>query len=118
VARRDDDFVAFVDARSAALLRTARLLTAGDQHAAEDLVQTALEKAHVACAVWESDDSFLIPVADRSAEEGGQWSDYDESVQVVRCDVSIVTCERAVDVVQNRVVLESMSSTAFRFATS
>ena len=48
VARRDDDFVAFVDARSAALLRTARLLTAGDQHAAEDLVQTSLEKAYVA----------------------------------------------------------------------
>ena len=50
MARRDDDFVAFVDARSAALLRTARLLTAGDQHAAEDLVQTALEKAYVAWA--------------------------------------------------------------------
>lgn len=48
MARRDDDFVAFVDARSAALLRTARLLTAGDQHAAEDLVQAALEKAYVA----------------------------------------------------------------------
>ncbi|MDR7254889.1 RNA polymerase sigma-70 factor (sigma-E family) [Nocardioides sp. BE266] len=48
MARRDDDFVAFVDARSAALLRTARLLTAGDQHAAEDLLQTALEKAYVA----------------------------------------------------------------------
>ena len=48
MAARDDDFVAFVDARSAALLRTARLLSAGDQHAAEDLVQTALEKAYVA----------------------------------------------------------------------
>ncbi len=48
MARRDDDFVDFVDARSAALLRTARLLSAGDQHAAEDLVQTALEKAYVA----------------------------------------------------------------------
>jgi RNA polymerase sigma-70 factor (sigma-E family) len=48
VARRDDDFVEFVDSRSTALLRTARLLTAGDQHAAEDLVQTALEKAYVA----------------------------------------------------------------------
>ena len=48
MAARDDDFVAFVDARSAALLRTARLLTAGDQHAAEDLVQTSLEKAYVA----------------------------------------------------------------------
>lgn len=48
MAARDDDFVAFVDARSAALLRTARLLSAGDQHAAEDLVQTSLEKAYVA----------------------------------------------------------------------
>ncbi|MBS2939688.1 SigE family RNA polymerase sigma factor [Nocardioides sp. J2M5] len=48
MARRDDDFVAFVDARAAALLRSARLLTAGDQHAAEDLLQTALEKAYVA----------------------------------------------------------------------
>ena len=48
MAARDDDFVAFVDARSAALLRTARLLSAGDQHAAEDLVQTTLEKAYVA----------------------------------------------------------------------
>ena len=48
MSRRDDDFVAFVDARSSALMRTARLLTAGDQHAAEDLVQTALERAYVA----------------------------------------------------------------------
>lgn len=48
MARRDDDFVAFVDARAASLLRSARLLTAGDQHAAEDLLQTALEKAYVA----------------------------------------------------------------------
>ena len=48
MARRDDDFVEFVDSRSTALLRTARLLTAGDQHAAEDLLQTALEKAYVA----------------------------------------------------------------------
>ena len=48
MARRDEDFVAFVDARSAALLRTARLLVGGDRHAAEDLVQTALEKAYVA----------------------------------------------------------------------
>ncbi|UFN43512.1 SigE family RNA polymerase sigma factor [Nocardioides okcheonensis] len=48
MARRDDDFVAFVDARSGALLRSARLLTAGDQHAAEDLLQTALERAYVA----------------------------------------------------------------------
>ena len=43
--RADDeaDFRAFVAARSAALLRTARLLT-GDGHAAEDLVQEALAR--------------------------------------------------------------------------
>jgi RNA polymerase sigma-70 factor (sigma-E family) len=40
----DDGFRDFVAARSHALLRTAYLLT-GDQHLAEDLVQTALEKA-------------------------------------------------------------------------
>ncbi len=38
-----DDFAEFVAARSAALLRTAYLLT-GDRHEAEDLVQTALIK--------------------------------------------------------------------------
>jgi RNA polymerase sigma-70 factor (sigma-E family) len=40
----DEQFADFVAARSHALLRTAYLLT-GDQHLAEDLVQTALEKA-------------------------------------------------------------------------
>ncbi|MCY4724803.1 SigE family RNA polymerase sigma factor [Nocardioides sp. STR2] len=70
MARRDDDFVAFVDARSAALLRTARLLTAGDRHAAEDLVQTALEKAYVA---WPrirrkgAEESYVRSIMTRSA---------------------------------------------------
>ena len=40
------DFASFVRARSAALLRTAYLLT-GDQHLAEDLVQTALARTHL-----------------------------------------------------------------------
>lgn len=35
----------FVDARWSALLRLANLLTGGDRHEAEDLVQTALMKA-------------------------------------------------------------------------
>lgn len=42
----DDEFRGFVAAREAALLRTAYMLT-GDQHLAEDLVQSALEKAAV-----------------------------------------------------------------------
>ena len=43
-AVQDEVFRAFVAARGHALIRTAYLLT-GDQHLAEDLVQTALEKA-------------------------------------------------------------------------
>jgi RNA polymerase sigma-70 factor (sigma-E family) len=41
------EFAAFVASRSTALLRTAYLLT-GDQHAAEDLVQSALARTHQA----------------------------------------------------------------------
>ncbi len=43
-ALEDDEFRGFVMTRGLALLRTAYLLT-GDQQLAEDLVQTALEKA-------------------------------------------------------------------------
>jgi RNA polymerase sigma-70 factor (sigma-E family) len=43
-AVQDEVFRGFVAARGHALIRTAYLLT-GDQHLAEDLVQTALEKA-------------------------------------------------------------------------
>jgi DNA-directed RNA polymerase specialized sigma24 family protein len=39
---RDEEFSAFVRARRVDLLRSACLLTAGDTHLAEDLVQTAL----------------------------------------------------------------------------
>ncbi len=46
-AGHEDEFVAFVAARSSALLRTAFLLTSDWGHA-EDLVQTALAKTYVA----------------------------------------------------------------------
>jgi RNA polymerase sigma-70 factor (sigma-E family) len=45
---RDAEFSAFVRAHRAELLRSACLLTAGDWHRAEDLVQTALAKLYVA----------------------------------------------------------------------
>jgi RNA polymerase sigma-70 factor (sigma-E family) len=45
---RDEEFSAFVRARRSELLRSACLLTAGDPHLAEDLVQTALAKLYVA----------------------------------------------------------------------
>lgn len=44
---RDADFTAYLQARQAQLLRTAYLLT-GDQHQAEDLVQTSLAKLYLA----------------------------------------------------------------------
>ncbi|MFF4969444.1 SigE family RNA polymerase sigma factor [Streptomyces sp. NPDC001037] len=44
-AQAEETFREFVAGRSAALLRTAVLLTGGDRHAAEDLLQTALVKA-------------------------------------------------------------------------
>ena len=40
-----EEFTLFVEARRASLLRTAYLLTSGDAHAAEDLLQAALLKA-------------------------------------------------------------------------
>ncbi|MEV0597522.1 SigE family RNA polymerase sigma factor [Nonomuraea cavernae] len=43
-AADEQDFREFVSARSAALMRLGFLLTGGDQHAAEDLVQAALAK--------------------------------------------------------------------------
>jgi RNA polymerase sigma-70 factor (sigma-E family) len=43
----EDEFTAFVRARSSALLRSACLLTAGDRQAGEDLVQAALAHAFV-----------------------------------------------------------------------
>ena len=46
-AQRDTEFVEFVTAQRTALVRMARLLTAGDDAAAEDLVQTTLTRLYV-----------------------------------------------------------------------
>jgi RNA polymerase sigma-70 factor (sigma-E family) len=54
---RDEEFSAFVTGRRVALLRTACLLTAGDQHMAEDLVQTALARMYVAWPKVRRSDS-------------------------------------------------------------
>lgn len=68
--------------------------------------------------VWETDDSFLLPVADRIGAEGGTTWDFDQFVQVVRCTMSTGACERAGVDVENRVVGDVMASTEFRFAAS
>src|SRR3954468_21400865 len=44
---QDADFTAYLEARQQRLLRTAYLLT-GDQHQAEDLLQTSLAKLYLA----------------------------------------------------------------------
>lgn len=49
---RDEEFRAFVRDRRADLLRTAVLLTAGDRHLAEDLVQTTLTALYVKWPVY------------------------------------------------------------------
>jgi RNA polymerase sigma-70 factor (sigma-E family) len=46
-AGRDTEFLEFVVAHRGRMLRTARLLAGGDQHWAEDVVQTALTKLYV-----------------------------------------------------------------------
>ena len=48
LSTRDEEFSAFVRTSRAGLLRSACLLTAGDSHLAEDLVQTALARLYVA----------------------------------------------------------------------
>jgi len=50
-AERNDEFQAYVLAERADLLRTATLLCAGDQHLAEDLVQSMLTRLYVS---WPS----------------------------------------------------------------
>ena len=46
---RDAEFVEFVTAQRSPLVRMARLLTAGDEAAAEDLVQTTLTRLCHVC---------------------------------------------------------------------
>jgi RNA polymerase sigma-70 factor (sigma-E family) len=50
-SERDEQFRQFVLSRRAELVRTATLLTAGDAHLAEDLVQSTLTKLYLA---WSS----------------------------------------------------------------
>ncbi|MEU4623625.1 SigE family RNA polymerase sigma factor [Actinoplanes sp. NPDC023801] len=56
-SERDREFHEFVARRRGRLLYTARLLTAGDPHLAEDLVQTALTKLYVSWAAFSRADN-------------------------------------------------------------
>ena len=54
---RDKQFHDFVLAQRAGLVRTATLMTAGDRHLAEDLVQSTLTKLYVAWASFQRADN-------------------------------------------------------------
>ncbi|GAA1940881.1 hypothetical protein [Nocardioides hwasunensis] len=66
-------------------------------------------------AAWESDDSFVLPVADPWGGDG-QVRGYDQTVQVVRCTVSTGVCERAGAEQDVRVTQTWSGSTMARFA--
>ncbi|GAA4491955.1 SigE family RNA polymerase sigma factor [Actinoallomurus oryzae] len=55
-------FREFMEERSAALMRLAYLLTGGDQHAAEDLLQTALSKTVTRWAAVRSPEAYVRQV--------------------------------------------------------
>ena len=54
---RDEQFHSFVLGHRAGLVRTATLLTAGDAHLAEDLVQSTLTKLYVAWPAFRRADN-------------------------------------------------------------
>jgi RNA polymerase sigma-70 factor (sigma-E family) len=56
-ADRDKQFHEFVLARRAGLVRTATLLTAGDRHLAEDLVQATLTRLYLAWPAFQRADN-------------------------------------------------------------
>lgn len=55
-------FREFMEERSSALMRLAYLLTGGDQHAAEDLLQTALGKTLTRWSVVRSPEAYVRQV--------------------------------------------------------
>lgn len=55
-AARDEEFRRYVVDQRASLLRTATLLTAGDAHLAEDLVQTTLTRLYMKWPVFQAAD--------------------------------------------------------------
>ncbi|PZF85961.1 SigE family RNA polymerase sigma factor [Jiangella anatolica] len=69
---RDRAFEQYVEARQAALLRLAYLLT-GEQHAAEDLVQTALAKLYLAWNRLERADSVDAYTKRIMVNEHASW---------------------------------------------
>ncbi|MGW6057459.1 SigE family RNA polymerase sigma factor [Streptomyces sp. NPDC055189] len=70
-ASNHDEFREFVAMRSTALLRLAVLLTGGDRHAAEDLLQIALMKAYGRWARIEQPEAYVRQIMYR--QQVNRW---------------------------------------------
>ncbi|MFC8128769.1 SigE family RNA polymerase sigma factor [Streptomyces sp. NPDC057302] len=70
-ASSHDEFREFVAMRSTALLRLAVLLTGGDRHAAEDLLQIALMKAYGRWARIEQPEAYIRQIMYR--QQVNRW---------------------------------------------
>ncbi|MGW2618005.1 SigE family RNA polymerase sigma factor [Streptomyces sp. NPDC001500] len=70
-ASSHDEFREFVEMRSTALLRLAVLLTGGDRHAAEDLLQIALMKAYSRWAHIEQHEAYVRQIMYR--QQVSRW---------------------------------------------
>ncbi|WP_317440706.1 SigE family RNA polymerase sigma factor [Streptomyces collinus] len=70
-ASSHDEFREFVAMRSTALLRLAVLLTGGDRHAAEDLLQTALMKAYGRWTRIEQPEAYVRQILYR--QQVSRW---------------------------------------------
>lgn len=67
-------------------------------------------------AVWESDDTFLLPFADRWTGPTSPEPEFVQRVQVVRCSLSTLSCERAGDEQYLPVTTRMWSSGQLAFA--
>jgi hypothetical protein len=63
-------------------------------------------------AVWEGDDTFLLPIADRWVGPTSPEPTFDQVVQVVRCSLATGECERAGDRQRIHVVSTMWDDTA------
>lgn len=67
-------------------------------------------------AVWEGDDTFLLPFADRWTGPTSPEPEFVQHVQVVRCSLGTLACERAGDEQYLPAVTTMWSSGQLRFA--
>ena len=74
--------------------------------------------AQMGGVVWESADSFLLPVADRWSGPTSPEPSFEQQVQVVRCTMSTGTCERAGDEQDITVTSTMWGTNELRFARS